>query len=263
VPAWTQYIAAADFDRDGRADLIVNDGVSNEVTVLLSGADRQFKSLIGTVVGRNPAAIATGNLNGDQFPDIAVVAPANGRTVFYLYGKGDGTFTKPLSVSAGTLAQGVAIGNFDGRDNDDIAVSNLLNNLVVLLLNKGGGKGFSVQGVYPAGRGPKVLAPADLNGDGFDDLVATNTSSIPSSAGTVAVLLNSHGSFGSPTFYTVGPSPKSIGLGDFNGDGAPDIAVLNAGPSGTINVFSVSILLNQTRTVNGQKVGTGSFILEP
>src|SRR5215468_6030879 len=43
--------------------------------------------------------------------------------------------------------------------------------------------------------------------------------------------------------YSVGTSPVAAAVGDFNGDGAPDLAVVNAGNSGVSNDGNVSILL--------------------
>src|SRR5439155_27288608 len=54
------------------------------------------------------------------------------------------------------------------------------------------------------------------------------------------------GSFGVATSFAVGSSPESVAVGDFNGDGRPDLAVANSGSSSN----SVSILLG---------TGTGSF----
>jgi hypothetical protein len=55
----------------------------------------------------------------------------------------------------------------------------------------------------------------------------------------VSVLLNNgDGTFGAPVDYGVGSSPTSVAVGDFNGDGALDLAVTN----GAAN--NVSVLLN-------------------
>jgi hypothetical protein len=61
-------------------------------------------------------------------------------------------------------------------------------------------------------------------------------------AGTVSVLLgDGHGGFGAPMSFTTGAGPFSVAVGDFNGDGAPDLAVAAAGNS------DVDVLLNQAR----------------
>ena len=42
--------------------------------------------------------------------------------------------------------------------------------------------------------------------------------------------------FGSPSAYAVGSSPQAVVVGDFNGDGKPDLAVLNTA-SGTVSIL--------------------------
>jgi hypothetical protein len=49
---------------------------------------------------------------------------------------------------------------------------------------------------------------------------------------------NGHGGFGQRTDYAVGEFPTSVVVGDFNGDGMPDLAVAN------FDSDSVSVLLN-------------------
>ena len=58
---------------------------------------------------------------------------------------------------------------------------------------------------------------------------------------TISILLgNGDGSFQKPLDWVVGTGPLSIGVGDFSGDGKPDLAVANNGAS------SVSILLTHS-----------------
>ena len=52
------------------------------------------------------------------------------------------------------------------------------------------------------------------------------------------LLGNGDGSFGTKTDYGTGRSPRSVAIGDVNGDGRPDLAVANE------NSNTVSVLLN-------------------
>jgi hypothetical protein len=87
----------------------------------------------------------------------------------------------------------------------------------------------------------------------------------------VSVLLgNGDGTFQTAVNFGAGPGSTSVALGDFNGDGAPDLAVAN-GPSASVVVLlntcvsaspSLAVSLsNATLTVSWPLPSTG-FVLE-
>ncbi len=88
----------------------------------------------------------------------------------------------------------------------------------------------------------------DFNGDGKPDLAVGNfvgIANIASSSNSVSVLLNQgNGTFGPQSTYATGKYTSSIAVGDFNGDGKPDLAVVNQGDN------TVGVLLN---------MGNGTF----
>jgi len=98
------------------------------------------------------------------------------------------------------------------------------------------------------------MQAADMNGDGKLDLVASvsfGRGTGPGNSGTnIAVMLgNGNGTFAPAAFYDVGDTSGIVApvVGDFNGDGKPDVGVGNS--DGT-----VSILLNQGNGVLGTAV---------
>jgi hypothetical protein len=98
---------------------------------------------------------------------------------------------------------------------------------------------FAAKVDYATGSAPSGVAVGDFNADGRPDLAVANFNS-----GTVSVLLGTGGGIFAPkTDYPVGTSPTAgphaVAVADFNGDGRPDLAVLNYQSDD-----SVSVLLN-------------------
>jgi hypothetical protein len=172
--------------------------------------------------GVSPSFVATGDLNGDGIPDLAVVN-SGANTLTILLGKGDGTFTNAGFVSAGTAPAAMVVGDFNGDGKQDLAIANAGSNNVSLYLGNGDGT-FTFGGVIAVGTSPTSIAAVDLNGDGLLDLVVANDGS-----SNVTILLGN----GNGTFTLKGTLPTdsfpNVAVGDFNGDGIPDLIVLSQG----------------------------------
>jgi len=98
---------------------------------------------------------------------------------------------------------------------------------------------------------PVSIATGDFNGDGKPDLVTANEGLEQDIHGTVSILLGEAGAgmFGTSTSFDVAKSPESVVVGDFNGDGRPDIA------TATQKNSMVSILLRaNTQSVSFEAV---------
>jgi hypothetical protein len=101
---------------------------------------------------------------------------------------------------------------------------------VAVLLNDGSGA-LLPPVTFSTGTGPNAVAVGDLDGDGKADLAVANrgmnTSQGTPAGGDVAILLN----HGSGAFvaknYPAGPSPTALALGDLDGDGKGDLAVVS------------------------------------
>jgi FG-GAP-like repeat len=62
-------IAVADFNGDGKADLVTADGYSDTATVLLGNGDETFAAPLSPPTGTSPSFAAVGDFNGDGLPD--------------------------------------------------------------------------------------------------------------------------------------------------------------------------------------------------
>lgn len=132
-----------------------------------------------------------------------------------------GSFGKPRHFAVGIRPASVAIGDLNGDGKRDLAVANSSSGNVSVLLGNGAG-GFGTATSFEVGRYPDSVAIGDLNGDGNPDLVVANRNS---SSRSLSVLLgNGAGGFGTAMSIGLNSGPTSVTIGDFNGDGIPDLA---------------------------------------
>ena len=182
-------------------------------------------------VGDYPQSLTQGDFNGDGIPDLAVVNsgsyPDYPGTVSILLSNGDGTFTAKSSVSVGKESGGIAAGDFNGDGILDLAVVNYGSGTVSILLGHGDGT-FTLTSTMGAGNQPDSVAVGDFNGDGIPDLAVADADPFAGGDGTVSILLGyGDGTFSLTSTISVGLSPQSVAVGDFNGDGIEDVVVAN------------------------------------
>jgi len=120
-------ILSADFNTDGRLDLVISNGYPAVVNVLLGNGDGTFQS---TDYNFFPYLnrMAIGDFNGDGILDVAVVdvGLSFSGEVFILRGKGDGTFTVTSEGTVGSTPEAIVSGDFNQDGRPDIALMNVL-----------------------------------------------------------------------------------------------------------------------------------------
>jgi hypothetical protein len=188
-------------------------------------------------IPQNPAAIATGNYVAGQGPPLLAVAYSN--QVRVLQSNGKGSFNFQADYPVGGTAAAIAASDFDGNGVLDLAVANNGPNPTVSVLlgtNDGTNVLFRRAADVPIipifGQNTGVVvtsvAAADFNGDGNVDFVVAVYSPVDPTQGAVEIELgNGDGTFRYAGFIRVGSRPTALAVGDFNGDGLPDLVVAN------------------------------------
>jgi len=229
-------VEIADLNGDGRPDIIVANEQSNNVTILLGDGRGGFIQAKGSPfpAGHDPNDIAIGDFNRDGKLDLAF-ANHEEKHLTVLLGNGQGGFTpapnSPFAVEVKPHTHGVATGDLNGDGNLDLVTDSWGNDQVSVLFGDGRGS-FSTSGTFlDVGKMPyQRVRVGDINGDGKSDIITTNLE-----GDNVTILLgDSKGDFkqsaGSP--FPCGDSPFNFAIGDVNGDGKPDLAIVNS-PSST------------------------------
>ena len=142
--------------------------------------------------------------------------------------------TRSTSLAA-VAPKSVTVGDFNHDGKPDLAVAAQGVGSVSLTILLGNGDGtFKLGGSYGLGEGDLYsVATADFNHDGNLDLVVAQYLE-----NIVSVLFgNGDGTFQASVDYPTTMAPTFVDAGDFNGDGFPDLILLESYPTG--DYFSV------------------------
>jgi hypothetical protein len=242
-PGWyTETVAVADLDGDGRPDVLSATTVFTDVflpgyltvrrqSTLTAGA---FDAPLRTTTCLDPEAVAVGDVDGDGRPDVAVACgAASGAThevVVHLQVTSQPvTFGPPASLATGAaVPTSIRLADLDGDGRLDLVVG-VSTGIALLVFFQAPapaapGSFAPTPAAIEVGAAPLGVAAADLTGAGRLDLVATTT------AGRAVVLLHgaTPGTFLPGVPYPAGVRPVAVEVADLDGDGHPDVLLADA-----------------------------------
>ena len=239
-------IVVADFNRDGKDDVLIVDENSDGYCMLSVG-DGNFVTAPGSPIplANTGETIPAVDVNGDQIPDLVTVSQFTNLNATKIWiGDGTGRFSQ-LPTTLPALGYVVA-GDFNGDGKvdlagttpsvgtlppwrTDIAITGFLGD------GNGGFSGSFSQNIpdYSNYRTASSIETADFDLDGFDDIAMIQ----PHNVFGNLIIIRSGGSTPSwqePIFVAADTASRTVKVGDFDGNGRPDIEWLGDNSRGVI-----------------------------
>lgn len=224
-------LTASDLNRDGLDDFLGIDYQAGGVWVMLGQGDGGFTN---SAVVNDPTGVWTmtvGDFTSDGVPDLI----GSNTSLRLFRGVGNGTFDAGVTLDGGSTSYAMLPidVNRDGRL--DLVAGDCSGNSGLLRTFLGNGNGtFSAPLLSPSTQCPLQIRGADLNADTFVDVVVID------GTGELSVRLGDGlGHFSWGAALATLPSPGSMDLADFDGDGLTDIFVSNQEPpqTGVVSLF--------------------------
>lgn len=238
VQGGSHNIEICDMDGDGKPDLIIADYFNNTFTVtrnISTSGNISFAPKISFpwAAGGQPNEVSIGDFDGDGKPDVAVGGNGGGTFVsVYRNTSTPGSISfaarQDFAASSGQ-GNGNRIIDIDKDGKPDLVSVHWSGNCIWVLRNTSTGPGnisFAAGVSFATTTQPHKIDVGDLDGDGKPEVVITcftsNTLSVfrnTSIPGTI--------SFAARQDFAPGTVPYFIHIGDLDGDGKADVAVVN------------------------------------
>ena len=236
LPGWLRDgNVTADMDGDGDPDVVLFSWGPDQVALLINDGDGAFSTGTTIAVAR-PYHMGLADLEGDGDIDIAMDTASSEESVeasfIVLLNDGTGTSFDRADHPLGAYPQEIALADIDSDGDLDFLAGRAPSLAsgrprdVAVFRNRGDGQ-FDQAPSLQAGQRGHLVHTADLDGDGDMD-VLTASDGLYGDRESLAIFINQGTGLFSPAVkHTVGDEPEQIEVRDLNGDGKPEILVLN------------------------------------
>jgi hypothetical protein len=216
-------VDVGDFNLDGKLDVVSANPMT--CTIFQGAGDGTFglTQTLNAVGG----AVAVADFRSIGRSDIVVQSQTNTKQVVRYDSNGDGTFATPQSYGTTAAPFWIAAVDLDGDGAPDVVTANEDGTADVLLSSV---FRFKPAVAYKTDGISRFVQVADLNTDSVPDVVVANGSFpfipfVPPGTDDITVLLGKgDGTLLPGMNLAVGMLPQGVAVGDFDGDGLPDIA---------------------------------------
>ncbi|MET0299434.1 MAG: FG-GAP-like repeat-containing protein, partial [Flavitalea sp.] len=230
-------VAVADFNNDGRADIVVASGNSAAMYVFINNSSAttglNFNAPVIINTGGQLNNIIAVDINNDRKPDLVGTRSDNNAMVVYrnLSENGAVSFDYQMGFNTGGFPGALAAADLDHNGYTDIVVSNFSAGTATVWYNLSAEYYVNFTEKQTFKLNSTVPVFADLNGDGETELISGKYVD-----GRISILQNRISPFQSTPFvdsvsFSAGSYDSYVATGDFDGDGKVDIAVSNASSS--------------------------------
>ena len=177
VDQYCTDVRASDMETSGKLDLIGYGKFSLGVSIeknLGNGSFKSIQSMPGPLGNVPFSDIKFTDFNGDLVPDMAALDWVN-RKLLIFYGRGDGTFTQPVSFQLKAEPSVLSVADLNGNGYPDIVVGYTRLHQIDIFEGDGFGRFFLRQSIKTPAPVSK-FAIADFTGDGTMDIAALSRS---------------------------------------------------------------------------------------
>ena len=247
-------VAAADFNGDGRPDLVVANYNSDSISVYFNATapgagTATFSAKVDFVTGSNPDVVVAADINSDGLVDLAVANWGSSTLSIFRNTTAPGavvpSFAARVDVATDPNCSSIVAADLQGDGLTDLVIASSNAPAISALLNTttpgSATISLSAKVDFAAPAGAFGIVAFDANFDGRPDIGIADLA-----AGMVSIYRNTTPvGGGTPSFASridvpVGYGADSITSADFDGDGRPDLAFGNSGGA------SASVLVNRT-----------------